>query len=55
MKAGDLVKYKSDSLSIHVGHLIYVGKGLWCGWGNFLFPSGEIAQVQLTSVEVVCK
>ena len=55
MKVGDLVRLREGMCrNILVGeYLIFLGNGMWTGWGRFIDSKGQAGQIQLTDVELV--
>ena len=55
MKVGDLVRLREGIYrNFLVGeYLIYMGDGLWAGWGRFADSKGQTGQIQLTDVETI--
>ena len=50
MQVGDLVKRKNPEQ-----FFIYSGAGMWEGWGEFIDLEGRTIQIQMLSVELICK
>ena len=56
MKVGDLVRRREPhGYDIIVEYLIFIGDGLWAGWGKFIDSKGQTGQIQFTDVEAICE